>query len=68
MRDWTDIGTDGRRLNRLIRRLEKKLNKTEDDDKINKYASTIGILTEKKLSLAKLYLGIEDALDKVDAR
>jgi len=66
MRDWTDLATDGRRLNRIIRILEKRMKKIEDDDKIPRYANCISILTREKVNIAKLYLGIEDILKKVE--
>ena len=66
MLDWTDLPTDGKRLNRIIRRLEKKLKGEDDSDKITRLASVIGILTEKKVSIAKLHLGIKEALEKAE--
>ncbi len=66
MRDWTDLATDGRRLNRIIRILEKRMKRCEDDTKIVHYANSISILTREKVNISKLYLGIEDILKKVE--
>ncbi len=35
----------------------------KDHDKFIRYASCIGILTEKKVNIAKLHLGIKDTLE-----
>lgn len=63
MRDWTDLGTDGRRLNRIIRILERKLKNTDDDNMIIRYSNSIGFLTLRKLELAKIHLGIKEVLE-----
>ena len=63
MQNWTNLPTDGKRLNRIIRMLEKRMKKENDSDKISRLASVIGILTEKKVNIAKLHLGIKDTLD-----
>jgi len=65
VRDWTDLKTDGLRLNRIIRILEKRLRKSKEDDKIIRYANSISILTRQKIEVAKLYLGIKEALEVV---
>jgi len=59
---WTNLGTSGRRLNRIIKRLEKRFNKETDSDKLARLAQTIGILTGKLVDITKLHLGIEDAI------
>ena len=59
---WTNLGTSGRRLNRIIKRLEKRFNKENDSDKLARLAQTIGILTGKMVDITKLHLGIEDAI------
>lgn len=64
MKDWADLATDGRRLNRIIRILEKRMNKSDDDDKIIRYANSISLLTREKISVAKLNLGIDEMLKK----
>jgi len=66
MADWCDLNKDGLRLYRIIRILEKRFKKTDDDEKLVRYATCIGILTEKKVNIAKLHLGIKDALDQVE--
>ena len=55
---WTDLHIDGRRLDRIIRRLEKKLKKTEDDEKMVKYANSITYVTSKKIELVDMVLGV----------
>jgi len=55
---WTDLHRDGRRLDRIIRRLEKKLKKTEDDEKMVKYANSITYVTSKKIELVDMVLGV----------
>ena len=66
MADWCDLNKDGLRLYRIIRILEKRLMKSKNDEKIVRYATCIGILTEKKVNIAKLHFGIKDALDRVE--
>jgi len=56
---WTDLYMDGRRLDRVIRRLEKRLKKTEDDEKIIKLANSITYVTSKKMELVDMVLGVE---------
>ena len=60
MLDWTNLSTHGRRLNRIIRLLEKKLKKTNDDDTFIRCSNSIGVLTEKLVNIAKLELGIKE--------
>ena len=60
MLDWTNLVTHGKRLNRIIRILEKRLKKTDDDDFIIRYSNSIGVLTEKLVNVAKLELGIKE--------
>jgi len=64
MLDWTNLSTHGKRLNRIIRILEKKLKKTDDDDFIIRYSNSIGVLTEKLVNIAKLELGIKEVYQK----
>ena len=56
---WTDLYTDGRRLNRIIRYLETKMKKAIDDDKIIRYANSIAFLTGKKVEIVDKVLGVE---------
>ena len=62
--EWTNIETHARRLQRVIRRLEKNLKKTNDHDLIIRYSTAIGILTDKIVNLAKLHLGIDEIFKK----
>jgi len=64
MQNWTDLATHGKRLNRIIRTLEKKMKNTDDDDIVIRYSNSIGVLTEKLVNIAKLHLGIKDVLEK----
>ena len=61
---WADPNNDGRRLNRMIRYLETKMKKCKDDDRIIKYANSIGYLTSKKIEIADMVLGILDIVRK----
>ena len=56
---WHDLYTDGKRLNRIIRYLETKMKKATDDDKIIRYANSIGFLTGKKVEIVDKVLGVE---------
>ncbi len=60
MLDWTNLSVHGRRLNRIIRILEKLMKKEDDVDKITRLASVIGVLTEKVVNIANLELGIKE--------
>ena len=60
MLDWTNLSTHGRRLNRIIRILEKLIKKEDDVDKITRLSAVIGVLTEKLVNIAKLELGIKE--------
>ena len=62
--EWTDLNLHGRRLNRIIRRLEKKMKETKDIDKAVRCANAISITTREIVSIAKLHLGIEEVLKK----
>ena len=59
---WTDLYIDGRRLDRVIRRLEKRIKNTEDDEKIIKLANSITYVTSKKMELVDIVLGVESLL------
>jgi len=59
---WHDMDCDGRRLARLIRFLETKMKKCKDEDRIIKYAQTIGILIAKKTDVAVLVFEIDKYL------
>lgn len=62
--EWTDLNLHGRRLNRIIRRLEKNSKNSKDDDKIIRYSNAIAILTREIVSLARLHLGIDKVLEE----
>jgi len=64
MLDWTNLSTHGKRLNRIIRLLEKRLKKTNDDDTFIRYSNSIGVLTEKIVNIARLELGIKEVYQK----
>ena len=64
MLDWTNLSTHGKRLNRIIRLLENRLKKTDNDDTIIRYSNSIGVLTEKLVNIAKLELGIKEVYQK----
>ncbi|MDE1829415.1 MAG: hypothetical protein KGI25_03735 [Thaumarchaeota archaeon] len=66
MQSWHNLDTHGRRLNRIIRILEKKIRHTTEDDKAVKYANSIAFLTRELVSIAKVYHGIEDVLKKTE--
>jgi len=56
-----DMYIDVKRLDRIIRILEKRLKKA-DDEKTIKYANSIGFLTSKKLELTDKVLGMTHLL------
>jgi len=64
MLDWTNLSSHGRRLNRIIRILERKLKKSNNEDLIIRYSNSIGVLTEKLVNIAKLELGIKEVYQK----
>jgi len=59
MRDWLDLYTHGRRLNRIIRILEKRMKNTEDDDKVIRYANSIAILTREIADIVNTCLEVK---------
>jgi len=67
-RQWADLDCDGRRLNRIIRILETKLKKTEDDDKTIKYGNSIAYLTSKKVEIADRVLGVSHLVKKLEKK
>jgi len=64
MQNWTDLATHGKRLARIIRILERKMKHSDDIDVIIRCSNSIGVLTEKLVNIAKLHLGIKEALEK----
>ena len=67
-RQWADLDCDGRRLNRIIRILETKLKKTEDDDKTIKNANSICYLTSKKVEIADKVLGVSHIVKRFEKK
>jgi len=65
---WDSLEYDGRRLARLIRFLETKMNhvKASDPDAIVRYASCIGLLISKKIELIKTHT-MSERIDKIEA-
>ncbi len=66
IRNWTDLNKDGRRLDRLLRMLERKLKKTTDDYLIIKYCNSICYITSKKIELVNIVLGVSHLRKKVE--
>ena len=62
-----DMYIDVKRLDRIIRILEKRLKKA-DDEKTIKYANSIGFLTSKKLELTDKVLGMSHLLKKLQQK
>jgi len=59
---WVTTEKDGKRLDRLIRMLEKKVKKCQDDEKIIKFVNAIGFITAKKKEYQDDVLGIKKIL------
>ena len=66
--NWYDLDRDGRRLARLIRFLETRMKKCRSDDKIIRYAQTIGLLTSKKAEICKFRYNVDDMLRELKIR
>ncbi len=65
---WTNLFVDGRRLDRIIRILEKKLKKATEDEKIIKYANSITYVTSKKTEMVDKVLGVQYILKRDEKR
>ena len=65
---WSNLEFDGRRLARLIKFLETKMNhvKASDPDAIVRYASCIGLLISKKIELIKTHT-VSERLDNIES-
>ena len=65
---WDNLEYDGKRLARLIRFLETKMNhvKASDPDAIVRYASCIGLLISKKTDLIRVHT-MSERIDKIEA-
>jgi len=55
---------DVKRLDKIIRRLDKRLKKSDSEESIIKLANAIGLLTSKKIDIANIVWGIEDLLKR----
>jgi hypothetical protein len=66
--DFTNLATHGRRLNRIVKRLEKRFHKENDLDKQIKIANSIGFVTREIISISKLHLGIGELLENKAVR
>jgi len=66
--NWYDLDRDGRKLARLIRFLETKMMKCRSDEKIIRYANTIGLLISKKAEICKFRYSVDDLLRELKIR
>ena len=66
--DFTNLGTHGRRLNRILKKLEKRYHKETDLDKQVKIANSIGFITREIISISKLHLGLKELLENKASR
>ena len=55
----TDLYADIRRLDSIIRRLTRKLKKSDNNEMIVKLANAIGLMTSKKCDLVCIVLDVE---------
>ncbi len=62
-----DLNIDVKRLDRIIRILEKRLKKA-DDEKTIKYANSIGFLTSKKFELIDKVMGLSHILKVLEKK
>ena len=62
--NWEDVYADGRRLNRIIKILETKLKKSDDDDYIIRYANSIAYITSKKIEIVDKVLAVKYYIKK----
>jgi len=65
---WLDLYTDGRRLDRIIRILEKNLKKAIDDEKIIKYANSITYVSSKKFEIIDRVLSVQELIKTAKKR
>lgn len=61
--DFTNLATMGRRLNRILKKLEKRYHKEIDLDKQVKIANSIGFITRELVSISKTHLGLKELLE-----
>jgi len=55
----TDLYADIRRLDSIIRRLTRKLKKSDNNEMIVKLANAIGLMTSKKCDMVCIVLDVE---------
>jgi len=60
--NWLDLYIDGRRLNKIIRFLETKMKKSDDEDSIIRFANSIAYLTTKKIEIVDRVLAVKHLL------
>lgn len=65
---WSDLDVQGRRVARLIRLMEKKLKSCRSDEKIIRYANSIGFLISKQTELIKFRYSIDDFIKEWKVR
>ena len=66
--NWYDLDVDGRKLARLIKFLETKMKNCRSDEKIIRYAQTIGILISKKAEICKFRYNVDDLMKELKVR
>ena len=60
---WTDLNKDGRRLNRIIRKLESKIkNEITNDELKLAYVDRLIKVTHEKVWVANIVLGVREIL------
>jgi len=65
---WTDIEKDGKRLDKVIRRLDKKARHCTTIDQLIKLSNAIAFVTGKKLEIADKVLRLTDLLKKLEKK
>jgi len=68
MTDWADFSQDGKRLERIIKILFKRLKMAKSDEKIIRLSNAIGFNTSKKIEVAKIHHDIQTLLDDMKER
>ena len=64
--NWYDLDRDGRKLARLVKFLETKMMKCRSDDRIIRYAQTIGLLISKKAEICRFRYNIDALLKELE--
>lgn len=65
---WSDLDCQGRKLTRLIRYMETRMKHCKSDEKIIRYANTIGLLISKHTDLVKFRYSVNDMLKEFKVR